>query len=386
MLNDNKKIHIKLISSIISIIFLGEALNILLLEKLIPLAGSFAYMLKPGLLVLISTPVLYYFVFLLEKKRLASQSNIESQLRIANTAFQIRDALMVTNAQGEILRVNKAFENFTGYREHEILGENPRILSSGHHDKAFYKKMWDKIINEGSWKGEIWDKSKDGMVYPKYTTITAVKNKSDVITHYVAIFTAISDRKKSEEEIFRLAYYDALTSLPNRRLFLDRLDGALASSARTSQYGALLFLDLDNFKAVNDTFGHQKGDDLLIEVAERLQSCIREVDTVARLGGDEFVVLLQNLGQQNQDASHNVTKIAESLRHQLCQPYLNDSINTISPSVGVTLFIGRTMGVEKLLQHADSAMYQAKKAGRNHVSFYRPQGKFIQSIESNADL
>lgn len=364
----NRKIkHFKFITTIAGVIFVGELLKLFILNQFAPLSSASTHILKAIFLIIVCTPAIYYFGFLQDKKRF--EAEYESELQIANTVLQIRDALMITDAQGSILRVNAAFEQFTGYRQHEVIGKNPRILSSGRHDKDFYKKMWDKIISEGSWKGEIWDKSKGGTIYPKLATITAIKNKSNVTTNYVAVFTAISDRKKSEEEMFRLAYYDALTGIPNRRLLLDRLNVAQAGSARNNQYGAILFLDLDNFKAVNDTYGHQLGDSLLIEVADRIQASVREVDTVARLGGDEFVVLLQNLGSSHQNALSNVKKIAESLRAQLCKPYLKDSIDTISSSIGAEMFIGRS-NVDELLEHADLAMYQAKKSGRNRVVFY----------------
>ena len=213
-------------------------------------------------------------------------------------------------------------------------------------------------------------------------TITAVYDDNHKLTHYVAVFRDISNRKKSEQEIHQLAFYDPLTNLPNRRLLLDRLQQALAVSARNGRYGALLFLDLDHFKTINDTQGHAMGDQLLIEVARRLQTCVREGDSVARLGGDEFVVLLEELSSEADEAASQTESVAEKIRMELDKPYvLNDFECHSTASIGISLFFDHQESAEELLKHADVAMYQAKTAGRNAIRFFDPQ---MQTALENA--
>ena len=297
----------------------------------------------------------------------------EEQLRVAAATFETHDAILITDANANIIRVNQAFQDITGYSPEEVLGKNPRILSSGRQDKAFYAAMWQQLLNTGSWTGEMWDRRKDGQIYPKWLTITAVKNGQGETTEYVAIFSDITARKQAEEDIHNLAFYDALTQLPNRRLLLDRFRSALSVSARGHHYGAILFLDMDRFKTLNDTLGHNYGDLLLIEVAVRIQSCVREVDTVARLGGDEFVVLLEEVDTSAEEASQKVALIAEKIRAALAAPYqLKEQEHHSSPSIGVCLYRGNTESVDVLLKYADLAMYQAKESGRNAVRFFDP--------------
>lgn len=219
----------------------------------------------------------------------------EADLRVAATAFESQEGMMVTDANMTILRVNKAFSKITGYTSEEVVGKTPRLLKSGRHDAPFYSTMWKTIQSSGSWQGEIWNMRKNGEIYPEQLTVTAVKSEANLITHFVATLHDITDRKRIEKQIVTLAFYDALTQLPNRRLLTDRLGQTMASSKRKNRFGALLFLDLDNFKPLNDKYGHGMGDLLLIEVARRLGACVREEDTVARFGGDEFVVMLSEL-------------------------------------------------------------------------------------------
>ena len=297
----------------------------------------------------------------------------EEQLRIAAATFETHDAILITDAESNIVRVNNAFTQITGYRSWEVVGMNPRIMSSGRHDKAFYQEMWQKILTTGSWSGEIWDRRKNGDIYPKWMTITAVKDEAGHIANYVAIFSDITERKRNEDEIRGLAFYDALTHLPNRRLFMDRLQNALAASTRNADFGALLFIDLDRFKVLNDTLGHDYGDMLLVEVAERIKHSVREVDTVARLGGDEFVVVLEGVGSHREEASHKAGLIAEKIRDSLAKPYqLKEHEHYSSPSIGVEIFYDGSESADDLIKHADVAMYQAKNAGRNTVRFYDP--------------
>ncbi len=296
-----------------------------------------------------------------------------SQLRIAAITFESQEGIMITDADGHILRVNQAFQKITGYSADEVIGKTPDILSSGRHDPAFYEEMWGQLLDVGSWSGEIWDRRKNGQIYPKLLTITAVKNDQGAVSEYAAIFRDITERKMAEEAIHNLAFYDELTKLANRRLLLDRLEHALSASARSRQYGAILFLDMDKFKLLNDTLGHNYGDILLVEVANRLKFSVREADSVARIGGDEFVVLLEELSESAAEASQKAAMIAEKIREALAVPYhILNHVHHSSPSIGVRLFCGDDEHVEDLLKHADAAMYEAKNAGRNQVRFFDP--------------
>jgi diguanylate cyclase (GGDEF)-like protein/PAS domain S-box-containing protein len=316
---------------------------------------------------------------------ITEQHLAEEQLRIAAAAFETHEAILITDANSNIIRVNQAFQDITGYTSEEVLGKNPRILSSGRQDKEFYTAMWQQLMNTGSWSGEMWDRRKSGQIYPKWVTITAVKDEQGQTTEYVAIFSDITARKQAEEEIHNLAFYDALTKLPNRRLLLDRFRLALSVSARSKHYGAVLFLDMDRFKTLNDTLGHDYGDLLLIEVAERIQSCVREVDTVARLGGDEFVVLLEEVDADAEQASQKTALIAEKIRASLAAPYqLKAYEHHSSPSIGVSLYRGNTESVDALLKFADMAMYEAKESGRNAVRFFDPAMQL--AVETRASL
>lgn len=296
----------------------------------------------------------------------------EGWLRVSSAAFEMQEGIMITDSNSVILRVNKAFTEITGYSAEEIVGQTPRLLRSGRQDAAFYTAMWESIHRTGSWHGEIWDRRKNGEIYPKWLNITAIKDAEGTVTHYVGAQTDISDRKVAEEEINNLAFYDPLTRLPNRRLLLDRLHQAIAT--RNGNKGALLFIDLDNFKSLNDTLGHDIGDLLLQQVAQRLTSCVREGDTVARLGGDEFVLILEDLSALTLEAAAQTESIGEKILAQLNQPYqLGMHVYNGSPSIGATLFDGSEIKVDELLKQADLAMYQAKKSGRNALHFFDPE-------------
>lgn len=294
--------------------------------------------------------------------------------RISAVAFQSQEGMVITDVAGTILQINKAYTSITGYTAEEVIGKNPRILQSGRQDASFYKEMWGAILNKGFWEGEIWNKRKNGEIFPEHLIITAVKNEHGKTTNYVGNLTDITLSREAVDEIKHLAYYDVLTRLPNRRLLLDRLKQALAASERSGRQGALLFIDLDDFKTLNDTLGHDIGDLLLQQVAHRLESCVREGDNVARLGGDEFVVMLENISEQTLEAATQTETIANKILHTLNQPYqlaAHEYRNT--PSIGVTLFGNNYQSVEDLLKQADIAMYQAKKAGRNTMRFFDQQ-------------
>ena len=295
-------------------------------------------------------------------------------LRIAATAFESQESIMITDANGVIVRVNKSFTKTTGYTAEEVMGQTPRILKSGRHNADFYSEMWDTISRTGTWQGEIWDRRKNGEIYPNWLTISAVKADDGVVTHYIGSHIDITERKAAEEKILHLAFYDPLTLLPNRRLLMDRLQQALAFSARIGRDGALLIIDLDNFKTLNDSLGHGIGDLLLQQAGQRLVSCVREGDTVARLGGDEFVVMLENLSEQPIEAAAQTEAIGEKILVTLSQPYHLESHEYHgTASIGAILFNDHEASIEELMKQSDIAMYQAKKAGRNALRFFDPQ-------------
>jgi len=296
------------------------------------------------------------------------------ELQLTATAFGTHTAILITEANGTILRINPAFTEITGYKAHEVIGGNPKILQSGHHDQGFYDDMWQQISRDGKWEGEIWNKRKNGQIYPEWQTITAVKNSQGETTHYVATFLDITERKHAQALIEHQAYYDSLTNLPNRRMALERLNQELSAARRHHIFGALLFLDVDHFKALNDSMGHAAGDALLQQMAKRLSSNVRTEDTVARLGGDEFVVVLPNLDKRKKLSTETATTIAEKIRAAVAQPYqLGDGTYSFTPSIGVTLFPFEGDSADDVLKHADTAMYRAKNNGRNAICFYQPK-------------
>lgn len=305
---------------------------------------------------------------------ITARKQLEIERNIAAVAFEAGESMIITDADGVILRVNKAFTESTGYMPEEIIGQTPRLLKSGRHGPDFYKEMWATIHRTGTWQGEIMDRRKNGEIYHKLLTISAVKTDNDIVTHYVGTHVDISSSKAAAAEIERLAFYDPLTGLSNRRLLHDRLKRALSSSHRSGLKGALLYIDLDNFKTLNDTLGHDMGDLLLLQVAERLTDCVREGDTVARLGGDEFVVMLENFSEHNFDAATQTKTIGEKILARLNQPYqLDQHTYHSTPSIGAVLFSHLDHNADALLKHADIAMYQAKSSGRNALRFYHPQ-------------
>ncbi|WP_262965011.1 putative bifunctional diguanylate cyclase/phosphodiesterase [Methylobacter psychrophilus] len=299
---------------------------------------------------------------------------VEQELSIAAIAFESQEGMMVADVNGVILRVNNAFTTITGYTSEEVIGKHTRTLQSGHHNVDFYAEMWRIIISTGMWFGEIWNRRKNGESYTSYQSITAVKSINGIVTHYVSSLTDITANHLAAEEIKNLAFYDPLTHLPNRRLLVDRLKQALISSTRTGLEGAVLFIDLDYFKALNDTHGHAIGDLLLQQVAERLTACMRECDTVSRPSGDEYVVVLENLNKNSVVAAAQAESIGRKILAALTQPYqLDKHIYHCSASIGATLFNFIHSSTEELLQQADIAMYQGKKTGRNKLCFFDQQ-------------
>ncbi|WP_296809962.1 EAL domain-containing protein [Thiocapsa sp.] len=304
---------------------------------------------------------------------ITARKEIEAELRIAAIAFEAQEGMLVTDAEERILRVNEAFTQITGFTAEESVGKTPRMLHSGRHDPDFFAQMWGRIEHQGHWEGEIWNRRKNGEIFPEWLTVTAVRDDNGSVTHYVGTLTDISQRKADEAAIRRLAFYDPLTGLANRRLLLDRLNQTLAAAARTGLDGALIFIDLDNFKQLNDTRGHHIGDLLLEEVAQRLTETVRKSDSVARLGGDEFVVLLPDLGDDPAQAAALAEAVGEKIIAVLGTPYmLAGAEHNSTPSLGIAMFNGEPHTAEAILKHADLAMYQAKAAGRNRLRFYDP--------------
>ncbi len=308
-----------------------------------------------------------------------------TDLRVAAIAFEAQEAMFITDANLVVVRINQAYTEITGFTANETVGQTSNLLSSEQNDAKFYSDIHTSLQHQQSWKGELWSCRKNGDVYPVWLTLTGVMNEKGILSHYVGTFTDITQRKADEEKIERLAFYDPLTHLPNRRLLLDRLQHALAFSARSERMGALLFLDLDNFKLLNDTLGHDKGDMLLKQVAQRLVNCVREGDSVARLGGDEFVIILEDLSGQAHEAATQVEIVGEKILATLSQPYdLADVKYRNTVSIGVSLFLGHKNSVDELMKYADLAMYEAKKAGRSTIRFFDP--KMQAAITVRAEL
>lgn len=307
------------------------------------------------------------------------------ELRYQKFALDQHAIVATTDTEGNITYANKKFCDITGYAAEDLLGQNHRLINSGTHTAEFFSRMYQVIESGNVWDGEICIQARDGGLLWLMTTIVPYLDKSGHPSQYIIVRTDITERKRIEEENRNLAFYDGLTQLPNRRLLLDRISLALPASIRTQHYGAVLFLDMDKFKTLNDTLGHDYGDLLLIEVACRIQACVREVDTVARLGGDEFVILLEEIDKSEEEASRKIALVAEKIRISLTSPYLlNEHEYHSSPSIGVCLYHGNDESLETLLKHADMAMYQAKDSGRNTVRFFDPNMQL--AVESHAAL
>lgn len=288
-------------------------------------------------------------------------------LRLAHKVIDASlDGIMVTDQNGIIQSVNPSFCNITGYTLQEVLGQSPRLLSSGLHQTEFYRDMWQVLLQHGHWQGEIWNKRKNGELYPQWLTITAIRNENQQISQFAAIFSDITERKQQEQKIHQLAYIDELTGLANRRMFFDRLQLSLANAHRHNHQLAVLFLDLDLFKRINDTLGHQAGDQALKEVARRISETVREGESVARLGGDEFTILLPEISQTDP-----LECLAKRLIKQIEKPVrLLDQEFFLTTSIGIAVYPQDGVNAEQLVKHADVAMYQAKNSGRNQYCFY----------------
>lgn len=294
----------------------------------------------------------------------------EERQKLAASVFEhAHEGIMITDPAGRIVEVNSTFSELTGYSRAEAVGQTPELLKSGHHDTAFYRNMWLTIRREGYWRGEVWNRKKSGEVFVELLTISTVRDRQGEISHFVGIFSDITLIKEHQQRLEHLAHFDALTQLPNRMLLADRMQTAMAQSERSGKMLAVCYLDLDGFKPVNDLYGHAIGDRLLIEVSQRLRSCVRAGDTVSRLGGDEFVLLFADLDSER-EADHAVGRVISTLTHPF---QIASHTIQISASIGVTLFPQDGADSDTLLRHADQAMYAAKQAGRNRFHLFDPE-------------
>lgn len=297
---------------------------------------------------------------------ISDKARAEDRLKLMAKVFQHSgEAIVISDHNNSIVDVNEVFSQVTGYDANEVVGKNPSFLSSGRSTKEDYNLMWASINSRGFWQGEIWDRHKNGHTYPKWLVISVVRDKSGNLTHYIGSFSDITERKKAEEQIHFLAHHDPLTQLPNRFSLQARLDQAFAAARRDSSQVAVMFIDMDHFKNINDTLGHHIGDLLLVEVAQRLSGIVRESDIVARLGGDEFVVALIEITESSAPG------VANKIVHELGKPYkLEEHLLHSTPSIGISLFPDDGETVDDVMRHADTAMYQAKSKGRNNYQYF----------------
>ncbi|MHB1117062.1 diguanylate cyclase domain-containing protein [Sideroxydans sp.] len=291
----------------------------------------------------------------------------QEQLRLAAEVFvSSAEAIVITDVHNNIMQVNRAFTQITGYAAEEVIGKNPRILKSGEQGPEFYQEMWDTLLSTGAWQGEVMDRRKSGEVYPKWLSIAVVKNEQGEITNYIALFTDITERRASFERIQQLAHFDALTDLPNRTLLNQHIEQSMLTAKRNRNKMALLFLDLDGFKGVNDTLGHHAGDMLLREVSIRLKRCVRETDMVSRLGGDEFVVVMSAINK-----SEDAAQVAQKIIASICEPFEIEGYTVnIGTSIGISIYPDDAGESDSLKKFADAAMYEVKQAGKNHYRFH----------------
>jgi len=301
------------------------------------------------------------------KMAISEREKALEQLRLSAAVVEnTAEAITITDENNKIIAINKAFTEITGYIEAEVMGKNPKILKSARHDKNFYKTMWNRINQDGQWQGEIWDRRKNGKVFPAWNTITAVYDGGGNISNYVSVFSDISTLKKSQEDLDFLAHHDPLTNLPNRILLNDRIDHAIQHAERENRLVGVLFLDLDRFKNINDSLGHPLGDALLQRAAQRILQLVRKEDTVARLGGDEFIIVMEDIGKP-----HDVAIMAQKINAAFQQPFIIDKRELhVTTSMGISLYPRDGRDSEALVKNADAAMYQAKEEGRNDYRFY----------------
>lgn len=305
--------------------------------------------------------------FLITALRREFNHNLNLTAKLMGKVFEnAGEGVVITAPDTRIISVNKAFTEVTGYSAEEAIGMTPSMLQSGKQDKSFYLRMWEALERDGQWQGEIWNANKNGEIYLEWLSVTAVRDDEGNLSHYIGIFSDITSEKENEERLAHLAHYDQLTNLPNRILFDDRLKQTLALARRTRSRLAVMFLDLDGFKGINDTLGHDAGDELLKQVAHRLSECLRSSDTVARFGGDEFTILLPEI-----DSRESVTRVATKITDAIAKPYDIDGNEAhVTTSIGISLYPSDGQQPHTLIKKADNAMYQAKRHGKNHHEFY----------------
>ena len=316
---------------------------------------------------------------------IAQRREAEAGLQLAAKVFgQSNEAIMITDAENRIVQVNAAFTRITGYQSEEVLGHNPRLLSSGRQSPQFYHGMWQQLLSNNRWRGEIWNRRKSGEVFPEWLSISNVTDAQGKLTHHIALFIDITERKKEEAQMERLASYDTLTGLPNRNLLADRVEQGIAQANRHQSLLAMLFIDLDHFKNINDSLGHDVGDGLLQQVAERLKLCLRRSDTIARLGGDEFIALLTEISGEAE-----ASFVAEKMLAVLGDGFeVGGHTVHIAASIGISLFPNDGANKVELMRNADLAMYRAKDSGRNRFAFYEEamNRKAVERQQLESDL
>lgn len=362
----------------VALVILGSELSIMLaMDSLfIPSFGQsappfFWEILDPILLTIIVAPVLHFSVLRPMREQQIKLEQQKEELGIAAVTFDAQEGIIVTDANRKILKVNDSFTAMTGYRSEEAVGKTTAILHSGRQDKEFYQRMWEILKRDKYWEGEVWNRRKNGEIYPERLTITAVTGENKDIC-YVGIFSDITQRKAAEEKISFLAYHDQLTALPNRELFYDRLSQAMSQARRKCGSLALLFLDLDGFKAINDNYGHEAGDNILKTTANRLLASIRKADTVARLGGDEFAVVLYEI-----EKPEDVAGVSEKIIQKLTEPVLIKDTHEcgIGVSIGIAIYPEDGAEIDSLMSAADSAMYESKAGGKRTYTFFTKQAR-----------
>jgi diguanylate cyclase (GGDEF)-like protein/PAS domain S-box-containing protein len=301
---------------------------------------------------------------------ISERKKAEERTRLTAKVFEnTQEGVTITDKDARILAVNKAFSDVTGYTEDEVIGQTPRVLQSGRQDKAYYEEMWRTLDQSGQWKGEIWNRRKNGEIYPEWLSISSVRNEAGEVSHYVGVFSDITEVKRSQEKVSFLAYHDPLTQLPNRLLFNDRLAHGIQRASREQTMLAVYFIDLDHFKHVNDSLGHHVGDSLLNEVAAQMQAQLRKTDTIARLGGDEFIVMVEDV-----DGPRGASLVAEKLGAIFQKPIFLEELELyLTASIGICLYPMDGTDANTLIRNADAAMYRAKNHGRNQFHFYEQE-------------
>ena len=306
-------------------------------------------------------------------QNITERKRIEDDLRVAAIAFEGQEGMVITDEHRNILRVNQAFTRITGYSREEALGKTTSLLKSGMHGASYYNDMSEQLLVHGFWQGEIWNRRKNGEIYPEWLTITAVRSHDEKTINYVGTMLDITQRKATEAKLEHLAYHDPLTGLANRRLLLDRLQHALASNTRSKRHGAILFLDLDNFKTINDINGHGTGDLLLQQVAKRLSESAGKADTLARIGGDEFALILEDISENLRETAIKAKSSASQMIEKLKQPYFIDGHEYhTTASIGINFFSADTHSADELLKQVEVAMYEAKASGGDTLCFFDP--------------